>query len=299
MPELPEIRAHAERLTAEFGGRPLERFRALSFTALKTFSPSPDDAGGHELRAVGQRGKHLLLDFDVVTFVVHLMQGGRLKPDDKQAAKPRNGQARWVFADGPALLLTEAGTERKAGVWVVEGDPEGQPPIEGIGPDADTVDEATLATLLADHPMRLHGFLRDQHHLAGLGRLLANEVCHRARLSPFANTGKLEHRGGRPAARRHRRVHRGGPGLRAGLTEMSMSADRPAHVHHRAGQPCPVCGDEVRAVEYSALHGQLLPHLPDRRQGPRRQHHQQVPEVAPHDAIETYRSRASSVVGVR
>jgi formamidopyrimidine-DNA glycosylase len=252
VPELPEIRAHAERLTAEFGGRPLARFRALSFTALKTFSPSPDDAGGHELRAVGQRGKHLLLDFDVVTFVVHLMQGGRLKPDDKQAAKPRNGQARWVFAEGPALLLTEAGTERKAGVWVVEGDPEGQPPIEGIGPDADTVDEATLATLLADHPMRLHGFLRDQHHVAGLGRLLANEVCHRARLSPFAGTAKL-------SAEEVGRLHAAigacideGLAYERGLTEMSMSADRPAHVHHRAGQPCPVCGDEVRAVEYSA-----------------------------------------------
>ena len=54
------------------------------------------------------------------------MQGGRLKEDAKQAAKPRGGQARWTFADGRALLLTEAGTERKAGVWVVAGEPEGQ-----------------------------------------------------------------------------------------------------------------------------------------------------------------------------
>src|SRR6185503_18749846 len=123
--------------------------------------------------------------------VVHLMQGGRLKPDEKQAAKPRGGQARWRFADGRALLLTEAGTERKAGVWVLAGDPEAQPPLDDLGPDADTVDAATLRRLLDAEGSRLHGFLRDQHRIAGLGRRLANEVCHRAQLSPFVSTSKL------------------------------------------------------------------------------------------------------------
>ena len=129
---------------------PLERFTPLTFTALKTASPPPEAAHGHELVFVGRRGKHLLLDFGEVTFVVHLMQGGRLKPDEKQSAKPRNGQARWRFADGRALLLTEAGTERKAGVWVVDGDPEEQAPLVGLGPEADTVDKATLAQLLKE-----------------------------------------------------------------------------------------------------------------------------------------------------
>src|SRR3546814_6674649 len=145
----------------------------------------PEEAVGQALVFVGRRGKHLLLDFGTVTVVVHLMQGGRLRVDDKQAAKPRNGQARWVFADGRALLLTEAGTERKAGVWVVEGDPETQEPITGLGPDAEVLDADALGTLLAAHPMRLHGFLRDQRIVAGPGRLLANEICHPARLSPF------------------------------------------------------------------------------------------------------------------
>jgi formamidopyrimidine-DNA glycosylase len=119
VPELPEIQAHAERLDAGFGGTPLERFTPLAFTALKTADPAPDVAYGHDLRSVGRRGKHLLLDFGAATFVVHLMQGGRLRVDEKQSAKQRFGQARWRFADGRALLLTEAGTERKAGVWVV------------------------------------------------------------------------------------------------------------------------------------------------------------------------------------
>lgn len=251
MPELPEIQAHAERLDAAFAGAPLEKFTALAFTALKTATPAPDAAYGQELVFVGRRGKHLLLDFGTVTFVVHLMQGGRLKPDEKQSAKPRFGQARWRFADGRALLLTEAGTERKAGVWVVAGDPEEQAPLAGLGPDADTIDKPTLAGLLADHPMRLHGFLRDQHLIAGLGRLLANEVCHRARLSPFANTAKLDSDDVGQLAEAIQVCLNEGLAFERGLTEMSSSADRPSHVHHRIGEACPECGDVVRAVEYS------------------------------------------------
>jgi len=251
VPELPEIQAHAERLDAAFAGATLERFHPLTFTALKTFSPAPETAHGHELVYVGRRGKHLLLDFGEVTFVVHLMQGGRLKPDPKQAAKPRNGQARWRFADGRALLLTEAGTERKAGVWVVDGDPEEQEPLLGLGPEADRIDKATLTQLLRDNPMRLHGFLRDQHLIAGMGRLLANEVCHRARLSPFANTAKLDGDDVNQLLEAMQVCINEGLAFERGLDEMSSSADRPAHVHNRIGETCLECGDVVRAVEYS------------------------------------------------
>ena len=118
MPELPEVQAHAERLSADYSGRVLERFQPLTFTALKTATPPPETAYGHAVTSVGRRGKFLLLDFDAVQFAVHLMQGGRLLVDPKQSAKPRGGQARFVFDEGPALLLTEAGTERRAGVWV-------------------------------------------------------------------------------------------------------------------------------------------------------------------------------------
>ena len=110
MPELPEIQAHAERLDR---GLRDGRSRALHPAGLHRpqdgDARSPDAAYGRALVVVGRRGKHLLLDFGELTFVVHLMQGGRLKPDAKQSAKPRFGQARWRFADGRALLLTEAG----------------------------------------------------------------------------------------------------------------------------------------------------------------------------------------------
>ena len=250
MPELPEVQAHAERLDAAFASAQLDRFRPLTFTALKTALPSPDEANGHALVFVGRRGKYLLLDFGVVTFVVHLMQGGRLIVDEKQTAKPRGGMARWSFADGRALLLTEAGTERKAGVWVVDGDPEAQPPVVGLGPDADLVDAPTLGRLFGEQPMRLHGFLRDQRTLAGLGRRLANEVCHRARLSPFVLTSKL----GPPEAARLVEAIQVSVGdsmaFERGRDAMSSSKERPGNVHHREGDACPVCADTVRAVEY-------------------------------------------------
>lgn len=250
MPELPELQAHAERLDSAFAEAPLERFSPLAITALKTFSPPPEAAAGHALVFVGRRGKYLLLDFGVVTFVVHLMQGGRLKVDAKQAARPRGALARWRFADGRALLLTEAGTEKRAGVWVVEGDPEAQEPLAGLGPEADLLTGTELHALFAAHPMRLHGFLRDQRIVAGVGRRLANEVCHRARLSPFANTAKLDLVDAERVAEAVRVAVAEGLAYERGRDDMSSSPDRPGNVHRRTGEACPVCGDAIRAVEY-------------------------------------------------
>ncbi len=253
MPELPELQAHAERLDARYAAARLAQFRPITFTALKTAVPAPSDAYGQPLVFVGRRGKHLTLDFGTLTFVVHLMQGGRLKeePVGKQPAKPRGGQARWVFDDGRALLLTEAGTERRAGVWAVAGDPETQPPLAGLGPDADDVDPDTMLELLHAHPMRLHGFLRDQHVIAGIGRRLANEVCHRAKLSPFASTGKMTKADAEAIVEAIGASINESLAYDRGRDDMSSSADRPGSVHHRVGEPCPVCGDTIRAVEYA------------------------------------------------
>jgi formamidopyrimidine-DNA glycosylase len=250
MPELPELQAHAERLDAALAGTALERFDPLTFTALKTFSPQPSDAIGHPLVFVGRRGKHLLLDFGTLTFVVHLMQGGRLRFDEKRSAKPKAGVARWTFTDGRALLLTEQGSERRAGVWAVAGDPETQPPLDVLGPDADTIDPARLLELLHAHPMRLHGWLRDQRVLAGLGRRLANEICHRARLSPFAPTAKLTADDAASLIEAFGTCLNESLAFERGRADMSSSAERPGSVHHREGETCPVCGDTVRAVEY-------------------------------------------------
>ena len=178
-----------------------KQFRPFTFTALKTAVPAPDEAYGQPLQVVGRRGKFLLLEFEPVTFVVHLMQGGRLLVDEKKSAKPRAGQARFVFerppgaTDPPALLLTEQGTERKAGVWCVPTEKAlstraARHARTGGRPRSTAAELAARFAALAN--TRLHSFLRDQHAVAGLGRRLANEVCHRAKLSPFAMTHKLD-----------------------------------------------------------------------------------------------------------
>ena len=253
MPEIGEVRAHAERLEAGFGGKVLEKFRPITFHVLKTFSPDPDDAQGQALVGTRTRGKYLFLDFGPVGFIVHLMQGGRLRPDDKQAAKPRNGQARWTFDDGSALLLTEAGSDKRAGVWVVPGDEEFETfgPLSDLGPEADELTVTELTDILAEHSMRLHGLLRRQGIVAGIGRRLANDICHEAQLSPFASTGKLD-------AEQIGRLH-AAIGICIGRsldferrqTEIVASGTRPSAVHNRMGEPCPRCGDEIREVTYT------------------------------------------------
>jgi formamidopyrimidine-DNA glycosylase len=253
MPELPEVQAHAERLADEFTGRVLVRFRPIKFTALKTALPAPDDAYGLPLLGIGRRGKYLLLEFESVQFAVHLMQGGRLIPDTKQSAKPRGGQARFVFdGDGPALLLTEAGTERRAGVWCLPADTSLEsPPLDKLGPDADQVTPERMVELLAAKNRRVHGFLRDQRSIAGLGRRLANEICHRAQISPFAMTGKLGLERATTLVDAIRETVDEGLSYERTRPDMSSSKDRPSGVHKRTGEPCPVCDDTVRAVEYS------------------------------------------------
>ena len=296
MPEIPEIRAHAERLEALAAGEVLKRFEPLSFTALKTASPQPGEAVGWPLRSVGQRAKFLLLrlapppncaasdsgEMDStagcddaaagLTFVVHLMQGGRLRvlePDAKRPRRPRDGLARFEFESGLGLLLTEPGTQKRAGVWVLAGDPTADGlvagrapesadtasiaaanPLAGLGPEATDIDTAAMAELMAAHSSRLHNFLRDQRAISGLGRRLANEICHRAKLSPFAPTGRMDGEGVEAVVAAIGAVVDESLAAERKLPQMSRSAERPSAVHARAGQPCPVCGDVVRAVEY-------------------------------------------------
>ena len=128
-------------------------------------------------------------------------------------------------------------------MWCVAPDELDGPPLDRLGPDALEISVDELGTAFATHNMRLHTFLRDQHLIAGLGRMLANEVCHRARLSPFTMTAKLGADG--PALVRgaiHSCIAEALEHERA-RTDMSSSADRPGAVHHRVGQPCTTCAE--------------------------------------------------------
>lgn len=252
MPEIGEIQAHAERVAHDFGGKTLEKFRPITFYVLKTFSPDPSVAHGQTLDRVTTRGKYMQMWFGPTVFTVHLMQGGRLRPDEKQSAKPRGGQARWTFSDGSSLLLTEAGSDKRAGVWVIAETAEldAIEPLLGLGPNADTIDIETLQTLLAENNMRIHGLLRRQRIIAGLGRRLANDICHEAQISPFAMTGKFSDE---QVVLLHKAI---GICIEKSLafereqTEIVASKKRPSAVHNNTGGPCPRCGDTIGEVAY-------------------------------------------------
>ncbi len=267
MPEMPEIQAHSERMADALVGATLKQFQLLNFAGLKTFSPSPDEAKGSQLIGVGRRAKYLLLHFDNGnTHVVHLMQGGRLRPDPKRTRKPRNGIARWVFelpgeqensskaTREEAWLLTEAGSERRAGVWVLNGEPDEQEPLSKLAPEAADLGRDQLAEILSQHSKRLHGLLRSQKIISGLGRMLANEICFLAELSPFSNGAKLNQD---QVTRLHQAI---GLAVNDGIAHertldgIGKSADRPSRVHNRAGEPCKgvgePCSDTIASVTY-------------------------------------------------
>ncbi len=243
-------------MTDALAGQELTRFDLISFATLKTFDPPVDGAVGATLDNVSRRGKLLVINFNNDQHhVVHLMQGGRLRPDPKMSAKPRGGMARWRFGNDTAWMLTEAGKERKAGVWAVAGNPLDHDPLEGLGPEADSLSGEQLAEICAANSRRLHGLLRDQRAMAGIGRMLANEICYDAALSPFANATKLSPD---EVARLHDSIHSvmaAALDHERTLDDIGKSADRPSKVHNRAGEPCvghdgEPCPDMVRTVEY-------------------------------------------------
>jgi formamidopyrimidine-DNA glycosylase len=259
---MPEVQAHCERMTVALAGATLSKFQLINFAGLKTFDPPADAAVGARIVAVERHGKYLMLRFDNdVTHVIHLMQGGRIRPDPKQSKKPRNGITRWIFDDAPdggaeAWLLTEAGTERKAGVWAVRGEPREQDPLLGLGPDPTTLDLDAFAAAIGAHSRRLHGVLRTQGIVSGLGRMLANEILFEAGLSPFANASKID---ADEMARLHastQRVVEAATEHERTLDDIGKSVDRPSKVHNRAGEPClgradaGPCGDTIHTVEY-------------------------------------------------
>jgi formamidopyrimidine-DNA glycosylase len=262
VPEMPEVEAHAERLEAQFRGRILTKFTPFNFTALKTAVPAPDEAYGHPLLGVGRRGKYLILRFEPISFVIHLMQGGRLLADTKRSARPRGGQALYTFArvaaaegsiDETALLLTEQGKERRAGVWCLpSADLDTSLPLSKLGPEAAGISPDELAEVFAANSMRVHGFLRHQGMVAGIGRRLSNEVCHAAQISPFATTKKLGADGAAKVAAAIDHCVAEGLAYERTRSDMSSSKDRPSAVHKRTGETCPVCSDTIRDVEYSS-----------------------------------------------
>jgi formamidopyrimidine-DNA glycosylase len=251
MPELPEVQALAERLDALMAGAPLAGLDALQFSALKTYDPSPDSLVGLTVEEVGRRGKYLVLRFGGPRILIHLSQGGRIAVEDPpKRTRPRGGVLRLRFEGRPSVLVKEFGTERRAGWWILSPGDDG--PLQKLGPEPDGEPFAEVI-LRGDDRRRVHSILRDQRTVAGIGRGYADDILHRARLSPYATLASLADpdrrslldavRGVLDEALEVERRRTGGLPTRLGDHFT---------VHNRYGQPCPRCGVDLRRVSYES-----------------------------------------------
>jgi formamidopyrimidine-DNA glycosylase len=259
MPELPEMQALAERLGKHIQGKTLRRIEPLQFSALKTVSPGPQELFGKEVAEVGRRGKYVWLDFGGPRLMFHLSQGGRVDIEDPaKTTRPKGSVARFVFAaaqrsggvSGPAVLIKEYGTDRKAGWWVLAPGDDG--PLVKLGPEPDSPEFAELIRS-GDDNRRIHTMLRDQRTVAGLGRGYTDDALHHAKLSPYASlksVGKKE---------REALLKSIAAVLKDGIEhERKRTGGLPTKVgdhwriHNKYGQPCPVCGSDLRRVSYES-----------------------------------------------
>lgn len=154
------------------------------------------------------------------------------------------------FDRDPVLLVKEFGTERKAGWWLLDERDEG--PLAKLGPDPFSEEFRDLI-MSGDDTGRLHPMLRDQRRVAGIGRGYADDILHRAKLSPFRSLSSLDE------AERLRLLNAVHSVLGEGLeVERHREGGLPAKlgdhwiVHKRSGEPCPVCGADLRRVSYES-----------------------------------------------
>jgi formamidopyrimidine-DNA glycosylase len=247
------MQALAERIAAWLAGAVFEAYEPLGFTALKTVDPPPEAALGARLAGTSRRAKYVALDLDNgLRVLFHLSQAGRVDFEEPpKRTRPKGAVVRWRFSDGRAILVREHGTERKAGWWVLAPGDEG--PLAGLGPEADS-DEFAASLRSADDGRRVHTILRDQRTVAGVGRGYADDILHRARLSPYARLGSLT------PGERERLVEAVRSVLDAALARERRRAGGLSEprlgehfeVHGKYGVPCPACGTDLARVSYES-----------------------------------------------
>lgn len=257
VPELPDVELYLHALRPRITGQRLDRVRVASPFLLKTVDPSIRETEGRVVRGVSRLGKRVVWRLDDELFVViHLMIAGRFRWKTPGAAIPaRLGLAAFDFASG-SLLLTEAGSRRRASLHVVRGadalaalDPGG---LDVLG---SSFEEFAGALTLENHTLKRA--LTDPRLLDGIGNAYSDEILHAARLSPLAMTQRLDPE---QIARLHDRAIRLLTAWRDRLIAETgdkfpekVTAFRPGMaVHGRFGKPCPVCGTPIQRIRYAA-----------------------------------------------
>jgi len=256
MPELPDIVVYVEALERRILGQPLERVRLASPFVLRSVDPPVREAEGRRVVAVRRLGKRIGLALEGELFVViHLMIAGRLRWRPPGAKTPgRIGLAAFDFPGG-TLLLTEAGSKRRASLHLIRGEAA----LAGLDRGGLEPLETSLAGFrdrLVSESHTLKRALTDPRLFSGIGNAYSDEILHRARLSPVALTRRLDDDG----------IERLYDAARAVLVEWTDRLRREAGdgfpenvtafhdgmaVHGRFREPCPICGTPVQRIRYA------------------------------------------------
>lgn len=264
MPELPEIEAYIAALTPRIVGEELTGLRIASFSLLKTYDPPAEAAVGHAVESLARLGKRIVLNLsDDIHLVIHLMVAGRLHWHEPGKAIPRKyGLAAFDFRPG-TLLLTEAGTKRRASLHIVVGD-EALAALDPGGIEIATATRAEFGEALLAERHTLKRALSDARFISGIGGAFADEILHAARLSPLQMNTNLEDgevdrlfSAAKDALERWTaiRINETGDGFPEKVTAFHPEMA----VHGKFGEPCPECDTPVQRIVYSSRETNYCP----------------------------------------
>lgn len=255
MPELPDVTVYTEALARKVVGQPLRHIRLLNPFLLRSVTPPISRVNGVVID-VKRMGKRIVFEFENNLFIViHLMIAGRFRWLETGAKIPAKiALAAFDFPDG-TLVLTEAGSKRRASMWLVEG-LDGLEQFERGGLEIFQISEAQFGERLRSESHTLKRALTDPRLFSGIGNAYSDEILHRAKLSPLKLTKKLsDEEIGRLfhstkvtleewTARLRRETGDGFP------EKVTAFRDEMA-VHGKFGKPCPVCGSPVQRIRYA------------------------------------------------
>jgi len=257
MPELPDIETYIAALEPRVAGRVLEGIRLKNPFLLRTATPPIAQAHGREVRELRRLGKRIVFGLDGgLWLVLHLMIAGRLHWKTAGAEPAgRSGLAAFDFPDG-SLILTEAGSKRRASLHLVDGD-AGLAALDPGGIEVLTSDLAAFAAALRQHNHTLKRVLTDPRIFAGIGNAYSDEILHRARLSPVAMSTNLDDgEVSRLHAATLETLRDWTARLKAECGDgfpKKVTAFRPEMaVHGRYGEACPVCRTKVQRIRYAS-----------------------------------------------
>jgi formamidopyrimidine-DNA glycosylase len=247
MPEYPEVEALRRSLDEAVRAAPVDRAGPMHIATVKTFDPPLTALEGRRLGGANRRGKHLLFPTEEGDLVlhVHLMSAGRLAWSDPGGKRPAKPAFQLNFADGSALILTEAGAKKRAKVGLFRREAI-EEELAHLGPEAVGLGPERLGEILRGDSRRLHAALRDQRLVAGIGRAWDNEILLRAKLSPYALTTELSDEEVERLADAIDEVLAEGLALR----EAGVKDAKAFKVHKHLGEPCPQCGTPIARVDF-------------------------------------------------